>query len=57
MSGFLPGNDFDYSRLEKKEPNLTMLVPLLILGLLAVLMGVFPNFLTDSIRALVNTLV
>ena len=57
VNGFLPGNDFDYSRLEKKEPNLTMLVPLLILGLLAVLMGVFPNFLTDSIRALVNTLV
>ena len=55
VQGFLPGADFDDSALEKKEPCLTMLLPLLILAALAVLMGVFPNFLTDSIRVLADT--
>lgn len=49
VSGFLPGADFDYQSLKKAEPNLTMLVPLLILGLLALALGVFPGPLTDFI--------
>ena len=40
VNGFLPGADFEYEKLQKKEPNLTMLVPLLILAALAVLLGV-----------------
>ena len=52
VNGFLPGADYDYSALEKKEPNLTMLIPLLILALLALLMGVFPNLLTDYIAGI-----
>ena len=55
VNGFLPGADFDYSELRKKEPNLTMLLPLLILAALAVVLGIFPNPLTDCITALVNT--
>ena len=55
VNGFLPGVDFDYGSLQKKEPNLTMLIPLLILAALAVLLGVFPNPLTDCITALVST--
>ena len=52
VGGFLPGADFDYSALEKKEPNLTMLLPLLILAALAVLLGVFPGFLTDYLSGI-----
>ena len=43
VNGFLPGADYDYAALERKEPNKTMLVPLLIFAALAVLLGVFPN--------------
>ena len=49
VSGFLPGADYDYAALEKKEPNLTMLLPLLILAVLAVALGLFPNPLTAYI--------
>ena len=46
VNGFLPGADFAYDKLEKKEPNLIMLVPLLILAALTVLLGIFPGLLT-----------
>jgi len=52
VNGFLPGEDFDYCSLQKKEPNMTMLLPLMILGLLAVLLGVFPNMLTSYIAGI-----
>lgn len=55
VSGFLPGAEFDYSELKKKEPNLIMLLPLMILAALAVVLGIFPNPLTDCVAALVNT--
>lgn len=54
VNGFLPGADYDYAGLQKKEPCLTMLLPLLILATLAVLLGVFPNPLANYIAALVE---
>ena len=53
VNGFLPGADFDYAALEKKEPNMTMLLPLLILAALAVALGLVPNPLTDYINGIV----
>ena len=53
VNGFLPGADFDYGSLKRKEPNLTMLVPLVILAALAVLLGVFPNGLTQYLSGIV----
>ena len=47
VNGFLPGADFDYAALEKKEPCLTMRIPLLIFAALAVLLGIFPDLLTE----------
>ena len=55
VNGFLPGAEYPYGELKKKEPNLTMLLPLLILAALAVLLGIFPGALTDCITELVNT--
>ena len=52
VNGFLPGADFSYETLQKKEPNLTMLVPLLILAALAVVLGIFPGFLTDFLAGI-----
>ena len=54
VKGFLPGADFAYDTLQKKEPNLTMLIPLLILAALAVLLGVFPGVLTDSLARIIG---
>lgn len=42
IHGFLPGADYDYSKLENKEPNQWMLVPLLILTVLAAF-TIFPQ--------------
>ena len=53
VNGFLPGADFDYAGLKKKEPNVTMLLPLLILAALAVLLGLLPGPLTDYITGIV----
>jgi len=49
VNAFLPGTDYDYSALEKKEPRYTMLLPLLILAALAVVLGLLPNPLTNYI--------
>lgn len=54
VNGFLPGEDYDYEQLEKKEPVKTMLVPILILAVFAVLLGVFPGALTGYISEIVG---
>ena len=53
VNGFLPGADYDDSALEKEEPNLTMLIPLLILAALAVVLGLLPGSLTEYITGIV----
>ena len=53
VNGFLPGADYDDSALEKREPNLTMLIPLLILAALAVVLGLLPGSLTEYITGIV----
>lgn len=50
IKGFLPGDNFDYAALQKKEPNLWMLIPLFILAMLAIVLGIFPNPLTSYIE-------
>lgn len=57
IRGFLPGADYEYARLEKKEPVLTMLIPLLILAGLSLLLGVFPNPLTQYLNEIIQSLV
>ena len=52
VNGFLPGADFDYDTLEKKEPNQTMRIPLLVFAILAVLLGMFPNLLTEYLAGI-----
>ena len=44
IQGFFPGADYDYSKLEKKEPSRLMTVPILILTVLSVLTGLLPDF-------------
>lgn len=51
IQGFFPGADYDYSKLEKKEPCKRMTVPILILTFLSVLIGLFPNEIARFITA------
>lgn len=50
IQGFFPGADYDYKALKKKEPCKWMTVPILILTILSVLTGLFPNGLVDFIQ-------
>ncbi len=55
IKGFLPGADFDYKNLQKREPNLLITIPLFIFAALSVLLGIFPNPLTAYIQGIVST--
>ncbi len=55
IRGFFPGADYDYAALKKKEPAKWMTIPVLILTVLTVLTGLFPNTLVQYIsRAVIN---
>lgn len=56
IRGFFPGADYNYEKLEKKEPSLMMTIPILILALLSVLMGLFPNVLADFITNFLSSM-
>lgn len=43
IRGFFPGADYDYNGLQKKEPCKLMTIPILILTILSVLIGLFPD--------------
>ncbi len=54
IQGFFPGADYDYSRLQKREPSKLMTIPIVILTILSVLLGLFPNPITDYLTAIVS---
>jgi len=56
IRGFLPGADYDYEGMQKKEPSGVMVIPLLVLAGLSVFLGVFPNPLTQYLNAVIETL-
>lgn len=56
VKGFLPGDDFNYGTLKKREPVKMMTVPMVILAVLALLLGVFPNPLTGYLSAIAGSL-
>lgn len=57
IQGFFPGADYDYDTLEKKEPSLFMTVPIIIMTILSVLMGLFPNFIVDYVTSFIGSLI
>lgn len=54
---FLPGADYDYANLKKREPSLYMTIPICIMTALSVLIGLFPTQLIDSLTRFVSLLV
>lgn len=57
IHGFLPGADFDYQSIQKKEPAKMMVVPILIFACVAILLGLFPNSLIEFITGIVDTVI
>ena len=57
IAAFLPGADFDYSTLQKREPTLWITLPLVFLTVLTFLTGLFPGLITGFVSALAGTLV
>ena len=56
ISAFIPGADFDYKTVKNTEPNLYMLIPLVLLSVACVVCGTFAtpliNFFTSIARAI-----
>lgn len=55
IQAFLPGADFDYSKVEKCEPNKFMTIPLIILAAAAVILGITATPLEAFFTTIVNT--
>lgn len=49
IHGFFPGADYDYGGFQKKEPCRLMTVPIVILTMLSVLTGLFPDMVAGII--------
>ena len=56
VHGFLPGADYKDIVFDQKEPNKMMLIPLAILAVFTLLLGIFPNPLTEFINGISSTL-
>ncbi len=57
IAGFFPGADYDYGTLKKKEPSLFMTVPVLILTILSLLTGLFPNLVIGSLADIIEKII
>ena len=57
IHGFFPGEDYDYGKLEKKEPSPFMTVPILVLTVLSVAIGLLPGGLLDYLQQMMEKIV
>lgn len=56
LSAFFPGDEYDYPCLNKKEPNLWMLIPMIILAACAVGLGIWAEPVGKIVYGIVETL-
>lgn len=56
IAAFLPGADYDYGALQKREPTPWMTLPLVVLAALTVLIGLFPGMFVDFLTAIADQL-
>lgn len=56
LKAFFPGDEYDYPTLEKKEPGLYMLIPMMIMTALAVLFGIWAGPLMRTIGNIVQAM-
>lgn len=48
-AAFFPGRENYFTPMEKHEPHKGMLAPILVLAVLTIVLGVFPNIVTDAV--------
>lgn len=48
-AAFFPGRENYCTPIEKREPNKAMLVPILVLAIMTILLGIFPEIITDAV--------
>lgn len=56
IKGFFPGKEFDYKQLKSREPNMTMLLPVILLTVLSLAVGMFPTVITEYLTGFVSGL-
>ena len=56
LKAFFPGDEYDYPCLDKKEPNLYMLIPMLLMTVCAVGLGIWAGHLTNIVNNIVNSI-
>ena len=56
MHGFFPGEDYDYGKMKKLEPNKQMTIPMIVLTIGAVIIGMFPMQLISYIRTIITAI-
>ncbi len=56
ITGFLPGNDYDYASLQVREPSWRMTIPLILLAAGALLTGMFPGSLIHFLNGIAGSL-
>ena len=57
IQGFFPGENYDYGALQKKEPSLFMTIPVLILTVLSVFIGLFPEWLLNYLSQIIEKII
>lgn len=57
IQGFFPGENYDYGALQKKEPSPFMTVPVLILTILSVILGLFPEGVVSYLAQMIEKIV
>ena len=49
IAAFFPGEEYDYAGLVKKEPNVKMLLPMVVFAGMVVILGFFPQIVTGVV--------
>ncbi len=57
VAGFFPGADYEHKGIKKREPPALMNVPILILTALSVLLGIWPDVITNGMAEWIKGLV
>lgn len=57
LRGFFPGENFDYKGMKKCEPDLKMLIPMIVFAAVSLYIGMFPTGLVNVISDIVSGIV
>lgn len=56
IQAFFPGEGYAYDKLEKKEPNMVMLIPMILFAAMVVVVGIWPQTITAITNSILSGL-